>query len=92
MPTSLTSKIYDGTDMSFRSYALKCAAQLDYAYSATDSGTKELPQDKAPVLEPSKWNFLGAYDAQKVTKLRIEKLKRQEDMLAARIEKYQETK
>jgi hypothetical protein len=31
--------------------------------------------------------FLGAYDSQKVTELRIEKLKRQEEMLAARIEK-----
>ncbi len=52
MPTSLTSSIYDGSDTSFRSYALKCAAYIDYCYRATDGGSKPLPKDKVPILEP----------------------------------------
>ena len=55
MPTSLTSSIYDGTDTSFRSYALKCAAYIDYCYRATEGGSKPLPKDKAPILEPESW-------------------------------------
>jgi hypothetical protein len=55
MPTSLTSSIYDGSDTSFRSYALKCAACIDYCYSATNGGSKPLPKDKAPILQPEKW-------------------------------------
>ena len=54
MPTSLTSSIYDGSDTSFRSYALKCAACIDYCYRATDGGSKPLPKDKAPFLQPEK--------------------------------------
>ena len=55
MPTGLTSSIYDGSDTSFRSYALKCAAYIDYCYRATDGGSKPLPKDKAPILEPESW-------------------------------------
>jgi hypothetical protein len=55
MPTSLTSSIYDGSDTSFRSYALKCAVCIDYCYRATDGGSKPLPKDKAPILEPESW-------------------------------------
>ena len=55
MPTSLTSSIYDGSDMSFRSYALKCAAHIDYCDRATDGGSKPLPKYKAPFLQPEKW-------------------------------------
>lgn len=51
MPTSLTSNIYDGSDTSFRSYALKCAAYIDYC----DRASKPLPKDKAPFLQPEKW-------------------------------------
>jgi type I site-specific restriction endonuclease len=55
MSTGLTSSIYDGSDTSFRSYALKCAACIDYCYRATDGGSKPLPKDKAPILEPKSW-------------------------------------
>lgn len=68
MPTRLTSKIYDGTDMSFRSYALKCAACIDYCYRATDGGSKPLPKDKAPILElePESWykNNVDRYESE----------------------------
>lgn len=65
MPTSLTSSIYDGSDTSFRSYALKCAAAcIDYCYRATDGGSKPLPKDKAPVLKPESWykNTVDRYE------------------------------
>lgn len=74
MPTSLTSSIYDGSDTSFRSYALKCAAYIDYCYRATDGGEKPLPMDKAPIVKPEKWyketikryeDELGKYEALK---------------------------
>ena len=54
MPTILTSNIYDGSDTSFRSYALKCAACIDYCIKATENGEKPLPLNKAPVVEPKK--------------------------------------
>jgi hypothetical protein len=66
MPTSLTSSIYDGSDTSFRSYALKCAAYIDYCYRATDGGSKPLPKDKAPILEPESWykNTADRYESE----------------------------
>lgn len=66
MPTSLTSSIYDGSDTSFRSYALKCAAYIDYCYRATDGGSKPLPKDKAPILEPESWykNTIDRYESE----------------------------
>ena len=55
MPTGLTSKIYDGTDMSLRSFALYCAAHTGYGYRATEGGNSALPTDKAPVVKPNDW-------------------------------------
>ncbi len=52
MPTGLTANIYEGKDNSFRGFALKCLAQLGAGWKATEYGEKELPLDKAPVIEP----------------------------------------
>lgn len=52
MPTGLTANIYEGKDNSFRGFALKCLAQLGAGWKATQYGEKELPLDKAPVIEP----------------------------------------
>ena len=50
MPSGLTYQIYEGTDMSLRSFALKCATQFGLGYKASSYGDKELPLDKPPVL------------------------------------------
>lgn len=95
MPTTLTSKIYDGSDMSFRSYALKCAACIDYCVKVTDSGRLPLPIDKVPVLKPEKWyketikryeNELAEYEVLKRNPERLKEAyekekKRREDYL-----------
>lgn len=56
MPTGLTSKIYDGRDMSFRNFALDCVRYLGYGYRASDHGEKEMPKDKAPILSPDPYH------------------------------------
>ena len=46
MPTGLTYKIYNGEDMSLRSFALTCVRHIGYGYYASASGEKELPCNK----------------------------------------------
>lgn len=57
MPTGLTHQIYYGTDMSLRSFALKCATHIGYGYRASDYGSRELPLDKPPVVEAEKYHL-----------------------------------
>ena len=57
MPTGLTHQIYYGTDMSLRSFALKCATHIGYGYRASDYGSRELPLDKPPVVEADKYHL-----------------------------------
>lgn len=57
MPTGLTYQIYDGTDMSLRSFALKCATHIGYGYRGSDYGSRELPLDKPPVIEADKYHL-----------------------------------
>lgn len=68
MPTGLTSKIYDGTDVSLRGFALKCLTQLGAGHAASNYGETELPLDHAPLLKESDYH--------------IKSLKRAEDNLA----------
>lgn len=56
MPTGLTYKIQDGSNMSLRSFVLDCVKQFGAGYFASEQGTKNLPFDKAPVLEPSDYH------------------------------------
>lgn len=51
MPTGLTAKIYDGSDITLRGFALRCATQFGAGYIASDYGEKELPADGVPKLE-----------------------------------------
>ena len=53
MPTGLTSKICDGSDTSFRSFALACLAQIGYGYRASNGGDTPLPRYHAPELKPN---------------------------------------
>lgn len=57
MPSGLTSKIYDGSDVTLRGFALKCLTHLGAGYRATNGGEKELPRDKAPVLKVSDYHL-----------------------------------
>ena len=57
MPTGLTNGIYDGTDMDFRSFALKCATHFGGGYEASDYGDGKLPMDKAPELKPNDFYY-----------------------------------
>ena len=57
MPSGLTHKIYSGEDTSLRNFALTCVKQLGAGYRATDGGEKDLPMDKAPVLEVSDYHL-----------------------------------
>lgn len=50
MPSGLTYKIYDGSDMSLRGFALKCITQLAAGYFATEQGNKEMPLYEAPII------------------------------------------
>lgn len=94
MPTSLISSIYDGSDTSFRSYALKCAAYIDYCYRATDGGSKRLPKDKAPVLKPEKWykerieQYESELEEYKELKINSERLKEAYEKEKSRREDY----
>lgn len=65
MATGLTSKIYQGTDMSLKSFALKCATQFREGYIASDYGDKELPLDKAPILKVDEYYFNNLEKAKK---------------------------
>lgn len=56
MPSGLTYKIYDGSDMSLRDFALTCVKQLGAGYKVTNQGEKEMPRDKAPVVEVSDYH------------------------------------
>ena len=56
MPSGLTYKINNGEDMSLRGFALKCVTQLGAGYFATQQGEKDMPLDKAPVIEVSKYH------------------------------------
>ena len=65
MPSGLTYKIHDGTDMSLRDFALTCVRQLGAGYRVTDGGEKEMPRDKAPVLEVSDYHIKQREAAEK---------------------------
>ena len=56
MPSGLTCRIYDGTDISLRGFALKCVTQLGAGYYATNQGSKEMPLDKPPVIPMSDYH------------------------------------
>ena len=52
MPSGLTHQIYDGSDVSFRSYAIKCLENTGFGYRATQGGETHLPRYAPPVLKP----------------------------------------
>jgi hypothetical protein len=56
MPTGLTYKIYDGEDMSLRSFALTCVRHIGYGYKISNYGEKELPRDKYVPIKPSTYH------------------------------------
>lgn len=56
MPSGLTCRIYDGTDMSLRGFALKCVTHFGAGYCATEQGDKEMPLDKPPVIHMSSYH------------------------------------
>lgn len=51
MPTGLTSKIYEGKEITLREFALKCAGQLSPAYYYTRNHDEDLPLSSPPVLK-----------------------------------------
>lgn len=57
MPSGLTCKIYEGSDMSLRGFALKCITQLGAGYHATNQGDKEMPLYEAPVIPVSDYHL-----------------------------------
>lgn len=57
MASGLTAKIYSGEDTSFRDYALRCASRFGAFYSVTEDGEKELPRDKAPIIEVDSYYY-----------------------------------
>lgn len=65
MPSGLTCDIYDGTDMTIRGFALKCATQVGAGYFATEQCSKKMPRDKAPVLKVSNYYEDSLRKAQK---------------------------
>lgn len=81
MSTGLTHKIQDGSNMSLRSFVLDCVKQFGAGYFASEQGTKNLPLDKAPVLEPSNYHskkleeFECAYNKWQEEKKDLDKLK-----------------
>ena len=56
MPSGLTCKIYEGTDLSLRDFALRCVRQLGAGYTATNQVEKEMPRDKAPIIPVSDYH------------------------------------
>lgn len=52
MPSGLTQQIYDGSDTSFRSYAIKCLEHTGFGYRATHRGETHLPRYAPPVMKP----------------------------------------
>ena len=53
MPSGLTKKIYDGSDMSLRGFSLSCVRQFTPGYIASKGGNEELSPYRAPVLKAS---------------------------------------
>ena len=88
MPTGLTAEIYDGTDMSFRRFALKCYTQFNAGYRASNYGEDELPFDKAPVLEVRTYYLERA----KKTKEQVEKLEKAKKNPEVLVELYEKAK
>lgn len=80
MPTGLTAEIYEGKSVSFRRFALKCSTQFGAGYYASDYGEKDLPLDKAPVLQPEQYYFNRAAQAEKELK-QWEELKKNPEKL-----------
>lgn len=65
MPSGLTYKIYNGSDMSLRGFALKCVTQLGAGYNATNQGDKEMPLYEAPVIPVSDYHVKKLDEAKK---------------------------
>lgn len=86
MPTGLTSKIYEGEDMSLRGFALMCVKQLGYGYYASGYGEEDLPLDKAPVIKPKRYHKI---ELDRVTK-QYEKFKKLQEDTEALMAKYEE--
>ena len=57
MPSGLTCKIYEGTDLSLRDFALRCATQFGGFYQVTEQGSKDLPMTEPPVLVVEKYRY-----------------------------------
>ena len=65
MPSGLTCKIYNGEDLSLRGFVLNCARQFGPGYHASQSGEKELPKDKAPILTVGSYHEGKIIEAEK---------------------------
>lgn len=55
MPTGLTSKIYEGKEITLREFALKCAGQLSPAYYYTRNHDEDLPLSSPPILKANNY-------------------------------------
>lgn len=56
MPSGLTCRIYEGSDMTLRGFALKCVTQLGAGYFATEQDNKKMPLYEAPVIPLSDYH------------------------------------
>ena len=65
MPSGLTCKIYNGEDLTLRGFALNCVRHLGPGYNASHYGDKELPKDKAPVLNVESYHEEMILEAEK---------------------------
>lgn len=68
MPTGLTHKIYDGSDITLRGFALACATQLNAGYIASDQGSKDLPLYKAPIIPIDDYHLKQIHEYEKKLK------------------------
>lgn len=88
MATGLTSKIYRGTDMSLKSFALKCATRFREGYIASDYCNNELPLDKVPILKVDEYYFNNLKRAKEDVVYWMETVSKNPDLQKTLYEEY----
>ncbi|MBP5457605.1 MAG: hypothetical protein J6Y37_14030 [Paludibacteraceae bacterium] len=89
MPSGLTYQIYDGSDVSFRSYAIKCLENTGFGYRATQGGETHLPRYAPPVVKANLASYQKQFDEAE-TELETFKLASSKDpeLLRGKYEEY----
>jgi len=87
MPSGLSYKIYENSDMSLRDFALKCAKQFNFGYQASNYGDKELPFDMAPKIKVDDY-YYNRVELALQERQRWEELKNNKEELEKAYQKY----